>query len=254
MQRNFDGPQITVGQPVIEGVDDPGHPLRAGWAGAGGVNRLARRSAVWRSTAAQNPSVSPTGTARCPRSRQSPWRCGWPTPHRGHRIGAGAGRLSRFSPAPRPAPVRPPPCAVRLHQPLDRSGRACFADTSMNNSWFRRHAQACPAIEAHGWFQVAWSDEIGYRRRAPDDLLRRRLGGLARQSRAVTVMDTYCEHQHPPRPRRHGRRRGHPVPVSRARRWNSKSRNICIPATRPNRGRHIHLPCRRAQFVIYISP
>ncbi len=91
-----------------------------------------------------------------------------------------------------------------------------------------------------GWFQVAWSEEIGvgevHRMRYFD----REMVAWRAQSAQLTVMDAYCEHL--------GAHLGYGGQVEgeviqcpfHGWQWNHEGRNVCIPYhDRPNRGRRI---------------
>jgi 3-ketosteroid 9alpha-monooxygenase subunit A len=96
------------------------------------------------------------------------------------------------------------------------------------------------SMKPTGWFQVAWSDEIGV-----GDVLRlkyfgREMVAWRAESGALTVMDAYCEHL--------GAHLGYGGRVVgellqcpfHGWQWNQQGRNVCIPyQDRPNRGRRI---------------
>lgn len=91
-----------------------------------------------------------------------------------------------------------------------------------------------------GWFQVAWSDEIG-----PGDVHRMHYFGLdmvafRTRSGRLSVMDAYCEHL--------GAHLGHGGHVEgeaiacpfHGWQWDAEGRNVCIPyESRPNRGKRM---------------
>lgn len=96
------------------------------------------------------------------------------------------------------------------------------------------------SMKPTGWFQVAWSEEIGV-----GDVHRMKyfdceLIAWRAQSGRLTVMDAYCEHL--------GAHLGHGGHVAgeviqcpfHGWQWNHDGRNVCIPyQDRPNRGRRI---------------
>jgi len=96
------------------------------------------------------------------------------------------------------------------------------------------------SMKPTGWFQVAWSDEIGV-----GDVHRMTYFGIEMvawraESGQVTVMNAYCEHL--------GAHLGYGGTVLgevlqcpfHGWQWNAQGRNVCIPyEDRPNRGRRI---------------
>ena len=108
------------------------------------------------------------------------------------------------------------------------------------------------SMKPTGWFQVAWSDEIGVGDVHRMKYFDREMVAWRAQSGQLTVMDAYCEHLGAHLGlRRPCRRRGHPVPLPRLavesrgpQRLHSRMR------PRPNRGRRMRTyPGRRAQRV-----
>ena len=107
------------------------------------------------------------------------------------------------------------------------------------------------SMKPTGWFQVAWSDEIGVGDVHRMKYFGQELIAWRAESGQLTVMDAYCEHL--------GAHLGFGG-TSRARssqcpfhgwQWNDEGRNVCIPyEDRPNRGRRIRTyPGGRAQRV-----
>ena len=91
-----------------------------------------------------------------------------------------------------------------------------------------------------GWFQVAWSAELGVREVRRMRYFGRDLVAWRADSGDVTVMDAYCGHL--------GAHLGYGGHVEGDRiacpfhgwEWNREGRNVCIPyQDRPNRGRRI---------------
>lgn len=91
-----------------------------------------------------------------------------------------------------------------------------------------------------GWFQVAWSDEIGVGDVHKMTYFGQELVAWRAQSGTVTVMNAYCEHL--------GAHLGYGGHVEgdvlqcpfHGWQWDAQGRNVCIPYdTRPNRGRRI---------------
>ena len=105
-----------------------------------------------------------------------------------------------------------------------------------------------------GWFQVAWSDEIGVGDVHRMTYFDNDMVAWRAESGAVTVMDAYCEHL--------GAHLGHGGTVVgeviqcpfHGWQWNSEGRNVCIPyEDRPNRGRRIRTyPVVERNSSIYI--
>ncbi|MBI3224155.1 MAG: aromatic ring-hydroxylating dioxygenase subunit alpha [Mycolicibacterium cosmeticum] len=91
-----------------------------------------------------------------------------------------------------------------------------------------------------GWFQVAWSAEIGVADVHRMTYFGREMIAWRAQSGRLTVMDAYCEHL--------GAHLGHGGHVEgeviecpfHGWQWNHEGRNVCIPyQDRPNRGRRM---------------
>ncbi|MGB3474658.1 MAG: Rieske 2Fe-2S domain-containing protein [Mycobacterium sp.] len=91
-----------------------------------------------------------------------------------------------------------------------------------------------------GWFQVAWSDEIGVGDVHTMKYFGREMAAWRAESGQLTVMNAYCEHL--------GAHLGYGGTVHgevlqcpfHGWQWNSQGRNVCIPyQDKPNRGRRI---------------
>ncbi|MCV7385323.1 Rieske 2Fe-2S domain-containing protein [Mycolicibacter longobardus] len=91
-----------------------------------------------------------------------------------------------------------------------------------------------------GWFQVAWSDEIGVGDVHTMKYFGREMIAWRAESGQLTVMNAYCEHL--------GAHLGYGGTVCgevlqcpfHGWQWNSQGRNVCIPyQDKPNRGRRI---------------
>lgn len=105
-----------------------------------------------------------------------------------------------------------------------------------------------------GWFQVAWSDEIGAGEVHPMKYFDREMVAWRTQSGQLTVMDAYCEHL--------GAHLGYGGHVEgeaiqcpfHGWQWNHEGRNVCIPyQDRPNRGRRIRTyPVAERNASVYI--
>jgi len=105
-----------------------------------------------------------------------------------------------------------------------------------------------------GWFQVAWSTEIGCGDIRRMKYFDRELIAWRSQSGTVTVMDAYCEHL--------GAHLGYGGEVLgeviqcpfHGWQWNQQGRNVCIPyEDRPNRGRRIRtFPVIERNESVYI--
>lgn len=105
-----------------------------------------------------------------------------------------------------------------------------------------------------GWFQVAWSHEIGVGDVHRMTYFGREMIAWRAQSRRLTVMDAYCEHL--------GAHLGYGGHVEgeviecpfHGWQWNHEGRNVCIPyESRPNRGRRIRTyPVVERNESIYI--
>ncbi|MET7771816.1 Rieske 2Fe-2S domain-containing protein [Nocardia sp. NPDC005366] len=96
------------------------------------------------------------------------------------------------------------------------------------------------SMKPTGWFQVAWSAEIGIGEVRCMKYFDTEMIAWRSAAGAITVMDAYCEHL--------GAHLGHGGHVDGDRivcpfhgwEWNSEGRNVCIPyERRPNRGRRI---------------
>lgn len=96
------------------------------------------------------------------------------------------------------------------------------------------------SMKPTGWFQVAWSDEVGIGDVRRMKYFDRELIAWRAQSGRVTVMDAYCEHL--------GAHLGYGGHVEgeviecpfHGWQWNSEGRNVCVPyEPRPNRGRRM---------------
>ncbi|WP_067563012.1 Rieske 2Fe-2S domain-containing protein [Nocardia acidivorans] len=96
------------------------------------------------------------------------------------------------------------------------------------------------SMKPTGWFQVAWSTEIGVGEVLRMTYFDRELVAWRAHSGALTVMDAYCEHLGA-----HlgfgGRVEGEVIECPfHGWQWNGEGRNVCIPYERhPNRGRRI---------------
>ncbi len=95
-------------------------------------------------------------------------------------------------------------------------------------------------MQPTGWFQVAWSDDIGAGDVRRLKYFGRELVGWRSASGRLTVMDAYCEHL--------GAHLGYGGHVEgeaiecpfHGWQWNHEGRNVCIPyEAHPNRGRRI---------------
>lgn len=96
------------------------------------------------------------------------------------------------------------------------------------------------SMKPTGWFQVAWSEEIGTGAVHRMTYFGREMIGWRAQSGRLTVMDAYCEHL--------GAHLGHGGEVLgeviacpfHGWQWDHEGRNVCIPyEDRPNRGRRM---------------
>ncbi|ART72785.1 2Fe-2S ferredoxin [Mycobacterium dioxanotrophicus] len=96
------------------------------------------------------------------------------------------------------------------------------------------------SMKPTGWFQVAWSDEIGAGEVHRMKYFDREMVAWRAQSGQLTVMDAYCEHL--------GAHLGYGGHVEgeviqcpfHGWQWNHEGRNVCIPyQDRPNRGRRM---------------
>ena len=115
---------------------------------------------------------------------------------------------------------------------------------------------AKPALPMNptGWFQVAWSAEIGAGDVHRMKYFDRELIAWRAQSGTLTVMDAYCEHL--------GAHLGHGGEVVgeviqcpfHGWQWNGEGRNVCIPyEDRPNKGRRIRtFPVTERNESVYI--
>src|SRR5579875_1629473 len=105
-----------------------------------------------------------------------------------------------------------------------------------------------------GWFQVAWSDEIGIGDVHRMTYFGREMVAWRAQSGLLTVMDAYCEHL--------GAHLGYGGRVEgevlqcpfHGWQWSADGRNVCIPyQDRPNRGRRIRTyPVAERNASVYI--
>ena len=110
------------------------------------------------------------------------------------------------------------------------------------------------SMKPTGWFQVAWSDEVGVGDVHRMKYFDRELIAWRAQSGRVTVMDAYCEHL--------GAHLGFGGHVEgeviecpfHGWQWNAEGRNVCIPyEPRPNRGRRMRTyPVVERNESIYI--
>ncbi|WP_205876959.1 Rieske 2Fe-2S domain-containing protein [Mycobacterium camsae] len=97
------------------------------------------------------------------------------------------------------------------------------------------------SMKPTGWFQVAWSDEIGVGDVHTMKYFDQEMIAWRADSGQLTVMNAYCEHL--------GAHLGYGGKVVgevlqcpfHGWQWNQQGRNVCIPyQDRPNRGRRIH--------------
>lgn len=105
-----------------------------------------------------------------------------------------------------------------------------------------------------GWFQVAWSDEIGVGEVHRMTYFGQEMIAWRAASGRLTVMNAYCEHL--------GAHLGHGGQVNgdvlqcpfHGWQWNHEGRNVCIPyQDRPNRGRRIRTyPVVERNSSVYI--
>jgi len=102
-------------------------------------------------------------------------------------------------------------------------------------------AKPALSMKPTGWFQVAWSAEIGVGEVHRMTYFDREMVAWRAQSGMLTVMDAYCGHL--------GAHLGYGGRVVdeviqcpfHGWQWNREGRNVCIPyQDRPNRGRRIH--------------
>jgi 3-ketosteroid 9alpha-monooxygenase subunit A len=110
------------------------------------------------------------------------------------------------------------------------------------------------SMKPTGWFQVAWSSEIGAGDVHKMKYFDRELVAWRAQSGQLTVMDAYCEHL--------GAHLGYGGHVEgeviqcpfHGWQWNNDGRNVCIPyEPRPNRGRRIRtFPVVERNESVYI--
>jgi len=103
-----------------------------------------------------------------------------------------------------------------------------------------RMAKPPLSMKPTGWFQVAWSDEVGVGDVHKMTYFGQEMIAWRSETGRVTVMNAYCEHL--------GAHLGHGGKVVgevlqcpfHGWQWNSEGRNVCIPyEDRPNRGRRI---------------
>ncbi len=110
------------------------------------------------------------------------------------------------------------------------------------------------SMKPTGWFQVAWSEEIGIGDVHRMKYFGRDLIAWRARSGQLTVMDAYCEHL--------GAHLGYGGHVEgeviecpfHGWQWNNEGRNVCIPyENRPNRGRRIRtFPVVERNESVYI--
>jgi 3-ketosteroid 9alpha-monooxygenase subunit A len=110
------------------------------------------------------------------------------------------------------------------------------------------------SMKPTGWFQVAWSGDVGTGDVRPMHYFDRELVAWRARSGQVTVMDAYCEHL--------GAHLGYGGHVEgeviqcpfHGWQWNHEGRNVCIPyQDRPNRGRRIRTyPVAERNESVYI--
>ncbi|HEY5841366.1 MAG TPA: Rieske 2Fe-2S domain-containing protein, partial [Mycobacterium sp.] len=110
------------------------------------------------------------------------------------------------------------------------------------------------SMKPTGWFQVAWSAEVGVGDVHRMKYFDRDLIAWRAESGRLTVMDAYCEHL--------GAHLGHGGHVEgeviecpfHGWQWNHEGRNVCIPyENRPNRGRRIRtFPVVERNESVYI--
>lgn len=110
------------------------------------------------------------------------------------------------------------------------------------------------SMKPTGWFQVAWSEEIGVGDVHRMTYFGREMVAWRAQSGRLTVMDAYCEHL--------GAHLGHGGHVEgeviqcpfHGWQWNHEGRNVCIPyEPRPNRGRRMRTyPVTERNESVYI--
>ena len=110
------------------------------------------------------------------------------------------------------------------------------------------------SMKPTGWFQVAWSDEIGVGAVQTMKYFDTEMVAWRAQSGRLTVMDAYCEHL--------GAHLGYGGAVVdevlqcpfHGWQWNQEGRNVCIPyQDRPNRGRRIRTyPVLERNGSVYI--
>ena len=110
------------------------------------------------------------------------------------------------------------------------------------------------SMKPTGWFQVAWSAEIGIGAVHRMKYFDRDMIAWRSESGRLTVMDAYCEHLGA-----HlgygGRVEGEALQCPfHGWQWNTEGRNICIPyQDRPNRGRRIRtFPVTERNESVYI--
>jgi 3-ketosteroid 9alpha-monooxygenase subunit A len=110
------------------------------------------------------------------------------------------------------------------------------------------------SMKPTGWFQVAWSDEIGVGHVRRMTYFGREMVAWRAQSGRVTVMDAYCEHLGA-----HlgfgGHVEGEVIECAfHGWQWDHDGRNVCIPyESRPNRGRRMRTypvaECNESVFI-----
>ena len=96
------------------------------------------------------------------------------------------------------------------------------------------------SMKPTGWFQVAWSEEIGFGDVHKMKYFDQEMVAWRAESGQLTVMNAYCEHL--------GAHLGYGGKVVgevlqcpfHGWQWSSEGRNVCIPyQDRPNRGRRV---------------
>src|SRR6478672_6649676 len=223
-----------------------------GAAGSVSAGRSPRRSAVRRSTAAHNPSMSPNWYLTAP--HVAPMSL--------------AIRFADAAPGPPAASDRNAPSSIasRVAWPRRFGRRPVVVASGTSGSYTPdldfhrtycdswRMAKPPLSMKPTGWFQVAWSAEIGVGDVHRMKYFNRDLIAWRAQSGRLTVMDAYCEHLGA-----HLGYGGHVVGEVlqcpfHGWQWNNEGRNVCIPyQDRPNRGRRIRtFPVVERNESVYI--